>query len=451
MKSVSAKLTIFVVLSAVLWSGTAFASGFALIEQGVSGLGNAYAGGAAIAQDGSTIFYNPAGMTRIPSQLVASTNVIIPNFKFKNEGSTHLLQPVTGVPLLGGNGGDAGVTKMVPNIYLVKKINEQVSCGLGVNSPFGLTTDYDQGWVGRYYAIKSELFTVNVNPSIAYRFNDQFSVGAGLNVSYVKADLSNAIDFGTLDAIGRLGLPAGALGLTPQMDDGLVELKGDDWGIGWNAGMLYEFTKNTRVGLAYRSQISYTLKGDAEFFNVPAGLRPLPIFKNGGIEAKLKTPDSLSLSLYHSFNTKWAIMGDVTWTNWSTFKELRIKFDNPNQPESVVTTDWEDTFRFSLGATFTPTNEWTFRIGTAYDQAPTPNERLITPRIPDNDRLWLALGVGYRLNESLMFNLGYAHLFFHDARIYKSVSNPEDAVRGGMRGKFSGNVDIVSADLQWVF
>jgi long-chain fatty acid transport protein len=444
--------TIFLVLLSInVLSGTGFASGFALIEQGVSGLGNAYAGGTAIAQDGSTIFFNPAGMTRIPSQFIGAANVIIPNFKFKNEGSTHLLQPITDVPLLGGNGGDAGVMKVAPNLYFVKKVNDQISFGLGINSPFGLTTDYDQGWVGRYYAVKSELLTININPSIAYRFNEQLSIGAGLNIGYVKADLSNAIDFGTLDAIGRLGLPAGALGLTPQRDDGLAELKGDAWGLGWNAGILYEYSKDTRVGIAYRSQVSYTLKGDADFYNVPAGLRPLPIFKSGGIEAKLKTPDSLSLSFFHSFHPQWAIMGDVTWTNWRTFDELRIEFDNPNQPDSVVTTNWDDTFRFSLGATFTPTDAWTFRVGAAYDQAPTPNERMITPRIPDNDRLWLASGVGYKFTNSLIFNFGYAHLFINDAKIYKSVSTPEDAVRGGLRGKFSGSVDIVSAELQWIF
>ena len=228
--------------SAIVSSGIAFASGFALIEQGVSGLGNAYAGGAAVAQDGSTIFYNPAGMTRLPSQFIAAANVIVPNFTFKNEGSTQLLQPLTGVPLLGGNGGDAGVTKAVPNLYYVQKINDQIFFGLGINSPFGLTTEYDQGWAGRYYAVKSELLTININPSIAYRFNEQFSFGAGLNISYIKADLSSAIDFGTIGF--------GAPGLTPQGNDGFVELKGDSWGVGWNVGLLYEFTKSTRIGIA---------------------------------------------------------------------------------------------------------------------------------------------------------------------------------------------------------
>lgn len=444
MSSRVVKLSVFVaLLSIIVPSGTAFASGFALIEQGVGGLGTAYAGGAAIAQDGTTIFFNPAGMTRIPSQVVTAVHVIIPSFKFKNEGSTH----VAGAPLLGSNGGEAGVAKVAPNLYFVKKISDQIAFGIGINSPFGLMTEYDRGWVGRYHAVKSDLMVLNVNPSLAYKFNEQFSIGAGLNISYVKAELTNAVDFGTIG----FGLP----GLVPQGNDGFAELKGDAWGAGWNVGLLYEFTKSTRVGLSYRSKVSYKLKGDADFSGVPASFQAVPalstLFKNCDIEARLTTPDSLSLSLYHSFNPKWAVMGDITWTNWRTFDELRIRFVNPYQPNSVVTTDWKDVLRFSLGATFTPTKAWTFRVGSAYDQAPIPSDQKITPRIPDNDRFWLACGAGYSFTDSLMVNVGYAHLFIGDTKINKSVLNPEDALRGGLRGKYKGHVDIISAELKWAF
>lgn len=438
------KIFVFVVFFTIIGSsGTALASGFALIEQGVSGLGNAYAGGAAIAQDATTVFFNPAGMTKIPSQMETAVHIIVPSFKFKNEGSTHM----SGAPLLGGNGGDAGTVKVAPNLYFVKKITDQFAFGIGINSPFGLMTEYDRGWVGRYHAVKSDLMILNVNPSLAYKFNEQFSIGAGLNVSYIKAELTNAVDFGTIG----FGLP----GLLPQGNDGFAKLKGDTWGAGWNVGLLYEFTKNTRVGISYRSKVSYTLKGDAEFSGVPASFQMVPalrtLFKNCDIEAKLTTPDSLSVSLFHSFNPQWAVMGDITWTNWSTFDELRIRFENPNQPNSVVTTDWKDVFRFSLGATFIPTKAWTFRFGTAYDQAPTPNERKTTPRIPDNDRFWLACGAGYNFTDNLMVNVGYAHLFIGDTKINKSVANPEDTLRGGLRGTYKGHVDIISAELKWVF
>lgn len=429
--------------SIILSTGTAIASGFALIEQGVSGLGNAYAGGAAIAQDATTIFFNPAGMTKLPSQMETAVHVIIPSFKFKNEGSTH----ATGALLLGSNGGEAGVVKVSPNLYFVKKIGDQLAFGIGINSPFGLMTQYDRGWVGRYHAIKSDLMVLNANPSLAYKFNEQFSVGAGLNLSYVKAELTNAIDFGTIG----FGLP----GLLPQGNDGFAELKGDTWGIGWNIGFLYEFTKSTRIGISYRSTVSYKLKGDAEFSHVPASFQAVPalrnLFRNCDITARLKTPDSLSISLYHSFSPQWAAMGDITWTNWRTFDELRIRFENQSQPNSVMTTDWKDVLRLSLGGTFTPSKTWIFRFGTAYDQAPTPSKRLITARIPDNDRFWLACGAGYNLTDTLTVNVGYAHLFIGDTKITKSVLNPEDRLRGGLHGTYKGHVDIISAELKWAF
>ncbi len=435
----------------LLSAGVAHPAGFALIEQSVTGLGNAYAGGAAAAEDASTVFFNPAGMTRLPTQTVVATHVIMPSFDFENRGSTHLLQRFTGIPLLGGNGGDAGVTKVVPNLYFVRKADDRLSMGISINTPFGLATKYDRNWVGRYHAVESDVTTLNVNPSLAYRLTDKLSVGAGVTVSYVKAKLTNSIDFGTLDAIGRLGLPAGFLGLTPQRADGFAELEGDALGAGWNLGFLYEFSKDTRLGAAYRSKIRYTLEGDAKFSNVPAGLAPVPLFKNGGISAHLTTPDSLSVSLFHNLNPKWAVMGDVTWTNWRTFNELRIKFANPFQPPTVVTTEWKDVFRYSLGATYKPTEAWTLRAGVAYDQAPISNDERRTPRIPDGDRKWLALGGGYKFKNNAELNFGYVHLFISDTRINKSVTDPEEAVRGGLKGKYSGSVNIVSGEFKWVF
>jgi long-chain fatty acid transport protein len=432
--------------SVCLWTGSAFGAGFALIEQGVSGLGNAMAGGAASAEDATTIFFNPAGMTRLPSQAMAATHVIVPDFKFKNQGSTHALQPLTGTPLLGGNGGNAGVTKISPNLYLVKKLDNQIVFGLGVNSPFGLATKYDHGWVGRYHAIESDLLSVNINPSIGYRVNNQLSFGLGADITYMKATLSNAIDYGTIAA--RFLIP----GAIPQGQDGYVKLTGDAWGAGFNVGMLYEFTKDTRVGMAYRSQVNYTLEGDAKFSAFPIAAAPAVLknqFRNDNIRAKLTTPDTLSMSLFHQLNPKWAIMGDITWTNWKTFDELRIEFAD-GRADSVVTTEWKDVFRYSLGTTFTPNDTWTFRAGVAYDQAPISSNTQRTARIPDGDRKWLALGAGYKATKNLTFNAGYVHLFIDDTKITKTATG-EDAIRGGLTGKYTGSVNIFSAEAKWVF
>ncbi len=429
-------------------------AGFAIIEQSVSGLGNAFAGGAASAEDATTIFFNPAGMTRIDhAEAILGIHWIIPSAEFNNEGSTHVLQPVTGVPLAGGNGGDGGVNVLVPNIYYVRPLGKGLTFGLGINAPFGLATEYDSNWVGRYHAIKSDLVSINVNPSLAYKVNNHLSLGAGFSIQYLEAELTNAIDFGTLDAIGAftpLGIPAGALGLIPQGSDGFVKLEGDSIGFGFNLGLLYEFTENTRLGIAYRSRVYQDVEGDADFSGVPAGLAAAPLFKDTGAEAQITLPDTASISLYHRFNPQWAVMADITWTDWDVMKELRFKFDNPFQSDGVTTLNWKDAFRYSLGVTFNPNERLAVRGGIAYDETPIPDPEHRTPRIPGEDRLWLSFGLGYRISDSFSVDLGYAHLFVDDPRIDKSPTG-EDAVRGGLKGTFDASVDIISGQIVWRF
>ncbi|MBI5100799.1 MAG: outer membrane protein transport protein [Nitrospirae bacterium] len=429
-------------------AGSSFAAGFALIEQGVSGLGNAYAGGAALAEDASTVFFNPAGMTRLSGgQFLTGGHIIAPSAKFSNEGSTHALQPVTKAPLAGGNGGDGGVTGFAPNLYATKRLNDRFTVGIGVNAPFGLATEYDNTWVGRYHAIKSEMMTININPSVAYKANEKLSLGAGISAQYIKATLSNAIDFGLLDAAGMLpGVPKGALHLVPQMADGIATMEGDSWGIGFNLGLLYEMDPNTRMGVAYRSRIKQSLSGTVDFTGAPAPLAG--VFGHDTITADITLPDTLSASIARQVSPEWTVMGDVTWTNWSLFEELRVNFDSPalKPRPSVTTTDWKDNFRYSLGLTYAPKNSWTYRLGLAYDRTPIKNAQLRTPRIPDGSRTWVALGVGRKISDSMSFDVGYAHLFVSDPVIAKTPTG-EDASRGGLTGTYSAHVDIISAQL----
>jgi long-chain fatty acid transport protein len=447
----------FILCISFVSAGSAFGAGYALIEQSVSGLGNAYAGGAASAEDASTIFYNPAGMTRLDGkQVIAGGHIIMPSLKFHNEGSTHVLQANTGIPLQGDNGGDGGVTRAVPNFYYTRKLSDRFAVGLGVNSPFGLATEYDNNWVGRYHAIKSDLLSVNINPSVAYKINDNLSVGAGINVQYIKAKLTNAIDFGTMDAAGIFavfGLPIapGSLHLIPQQSDGYAELDGDSWGVGYNIGFLYEFTKNTRMGIAYRSRIDQTIEGRAKFSGVPAGLAPFPVFKDTDAKADITVPDNLSFSFFHQINPQWMIMADFTWTNWQLFEELRVKFDNHNQPDSVTTENWKDSYRTSLGVTFMPDNNWTLRAGTAYDSSAVADKKYRTPRIPDGDRIWAALGIGYKFSKMFKADIAYAHLFINNPEISQSVANPENAIKGGLNGYYDAYINIVSASLTLTF
>jgi len=431
-------VSLFVLCIVFISTGSALGAGFALIEQSGTGLGNAFAGGAAGAEDASTIFFNPAGLTRLGGrQVLAGAHVVTPYVKLYNDGSDH----VTGGPLLGGNGGNAGETRVIPNLYYSRKVTDSFFVGLGVNSPFGLATEYDKGWVGRYHAIESDLVTVNINPSLAYKITDKLSIGAGFDIQYFKAKLSNAVDFGTIGFL--LHVP----GLLPQQNDGFVKLDGDSWGIGYNLGLLYEFSKNTRVGVAYRSAIDQDLDGTADFENVPSALKSS--FRDTKVKADITLPDSLSVSFFHQINPQWMVMADITWTDWKHFKDLTVKFDS-NQPAAVTSENWQDSYRYSLGATYMPNKNWTFRAGTAYDRSAVPDKEHRTPRIPDSDRIWAALGIGYKISDMFGVDLGYAHLFVNDPEIAQSPAG-ENLLRGGLKGTFDAHIDIVSAQLSLKF
>jgi long-chain fatty acid transport protein len=448
----------FVVITLLLVTGvtgSALASGFALIEQSAKLQGNAYAGAAAMAEDASIVFFNPAGMTKIAGTLVtAGLQVVMPQAKFENQGSTYAL----GGSLAGGNGGDAGKTGFVPALFFVHSLENGLSYGLGINVPFGLSTEYDNGWVGRYHALNSEVSTVNINPSIAYKVNDLFSFGVGVSAQRIDAKVSNAIDFGGLDAAGAFasaGLPAGALGLTPQGSDGTATLKGDDWSYGYNLGVTFNLTEATTIGLAYRSKIEHTIEGDATF-TVPAAiaatLQPAGFFSNSSVAATVELPASASFSIFHQINEQWAVMADYTWTEWSSLPELRFEFGN-NMSDGVTTLNWEDSSRYALGVTFTPNNKLTIRTGVAFDETPIPNDAARTPRIPGADRTWVSLGCGYVFTENLSIDAAYSHLFVDDPKIAKDTGAPtsENFFRGGLTGTYEASVDIVSAQVNYHF
>lgn len=395
-------------LTLVGCGGLAHASGFALIEQNASGLGNAYAGQAASAQDASTLFFNPAGMTLLPdSQLVLAGSLINPHAQF-----TGTVSPAT---VGGGDGGDAGDLGFVPNAYFAYRVSPDIHVGVGLNAPFGLKTEYDSTWKGRTQAIKSELMTINLNPAIAWKASESLSLGAGLSIQYTEATLSNSAN--------------GA---------GIATVHGDDYGWGFNLGLLWQPSAATRVGLAYRSQVDYTLKGDVEF--------SVASVANGPITADATLPDSASLSLFHALSPKWELLADVTWTGWSDFKELRIVRDS-GVTLGVTPENWDNSYRYSVGANYHLDDRLTLRGGVAYDETPV-SDAYRTARIPDESRTWLAFGAQYRLSDKSTLDFGYAHLFVKDASINKTeYANLPPVTPVTLSGTYEGSVDILSAQL----
>lgn len=393
------------------------AAGFALIEQSASGMGNAYAGAGAIAEDASTIFFNPAGMTYIEgTQAVGAFHLVNVNADFKDKGSSSggAFTP------LGDEGPNAGGLAVLPNFFFMTTLTPSIKVGLGVSAPFGLKTEYDDDeWVGRFHADESELKTVNINPSIAYKVNDQLSFGAGVSFMRAEATLSRAVNFG----------PGGV---------GDIEIEGDDWGFGFNLGAIYQLTPDTRLGVAYRSKVKQELEGDAKFTR-PALVPNAGAAADGDVTAKVDLPENVSFSLFSKVNSKWDVMGDVTWTRWSRFKELRVLRES-GETLTVTPENWENTMRYSIGTTYHYNDSIKLRAGLAYDEEAIKDE-FRTARIPGNDRKWLSLGASYKLTPASTFDVGYTHLFISDAEV---DDNQLADGNGQLLGDFEGSVDILS-------
>ena len=445
------------VAAGLLFSHTGvWAAGFALVENSAQGQGNAFSGGGAAATDASTVWFNPASMTALPAGTVfqATGHIIAPSFEYTDRGSRQKAGAGT-IALLPGarTNDDSGVTAAVPNLYYKRDLTDDLKFGLSVNTPFGLATKYEGDWIGRYQAVESNIISFNVNPSLGYRVNDMLSLGAGVSVMYMDAKLTNAIDF---DAVCLGGAaPAACATAVPGTGthDGFVENRADGFGYGFNLGAMLSFNKDTRFSVAYRSQVQQTLDGKAKF-NVPAGISAVAAvqagiaaaFADDGITAKLKLPASISFSGFHQINDRWAVMGDATWTQWSSIPELRIVFDKSTTAggPGVDTLKWKDSWRLAGGASYKVNSRWTVRAGVAYDETPIPSATSRTARLPDNDRIWTSLGATYRYSDNLSVDVGYTHLFIRDTPIARTGSTGSVLI-----GTYESDANLFSGQLRY--
>ena len=405
------------------------AAGFALIEQSGSGMGNAYAGGSAIAEDASTIFFNPAGMTYIQgTQAVGAIHLVKPNAEFNNVGSVAGLGagPFPSRPL-GGEGGNAGDLAFLPNMYFKTDLNENIKLGIGVSAPFGLKTEYDDDWLGRFQAVKSDLKTININPAIAFKVNDQLSLGFGLSAMWAQAELTSAVNL--------------------VRGEGFSKVKGDDWGYGFNLGAIYQATADTRIGVSYRSKVNQSLEGDVKFKRpaVPLSAAALAATANSDVTADVTLPETFSVSAFSHLNDTWDLMGDVTWTRWSRFQELAVYRDS-GALLTKTEENWDNTMRYSVGVNYKYSDVLKLRAGLAYDEEAI-SDKFRTARIPGNDRKWLALGVGWQVMPTTKLDVGYAHLFISDTKIDDNQNAPPASRRGHVKGEYEGSVDILSLQI----
>ncbi|MHB1427142.1 MAG: OmpP1/FadL family transporter [Rhodocyclaceae bacterium] len=424
-------------LIALAFSGSAAASGFQLQNQTGSGNGNAFAGAAAAAEDAGTIFFNPAGMSYLPAghNISLSGTLLNRNINFSNKGSTvDVLGPGAAFfPLPTGNGGNAGGLALLPHGYWAMGVTPNLSVGVGVGPTFGNTTEYDFDFVGRNAGYFFEMKQININPSIAYKVSEKLSLGFGINIAHNESHFKQGVSL-----VDPTGITTGGI---PFPANNFLDVKGDDWAVGYNFGAMFQLSPSTRVGIAYRSELKFELEGKQEYAAQNALLR------NQDIKAILKTPANLSMAVSQKLNDKWEMLGDLTWTDWSVVDTLYLQNKDTGAALHKLPYNFKDTWRIGFGANYLYSDKVKVRFGIAHDKSPVKSAADRTMTLPDADRTWLSIGAKYSLTSKSSLDVGYTHIFFADAQTARAVTTgypgPE-TLRQTIRGDIDTSVDILS-------
>jgi long-chain fatty acid transport protein len=415
-----------------LTSGTGWAAGFALQNQNGSGNGNAFAGAAAAADDAGTIFFNPAGMALLPqgSNLALAGTYLERKVEFTDAGTA----PPTLSTTSSTNGGDAGGASLIPAFYYARSLSRDLTLGLGISPTFGNKTEYTTDFFGRFSGYFAELKVINLNPSVAYKLSERFSIGLGLS----RGDAE--IEF-------RQRAPGALFGIGGGQEAD-IDVSGEDDAWGWNIGTIYQPTDSTRLGFAYRSTVKYDVEGRMVVRNAATGAA---LFSTP-VAARLETPDSASIAVFQQLDNRWEMLGDLTWTGWSSVQTLRAVSTDGTCPGALpppncatLAFNFKDTMRIGLGANYHYSPQWKLRFGVAWDESPVRSDADRTMTLPDSDRTWIAFGARYRLSPGASIDVGYAHIFFKDAATAREVRNPiSNGLVQTVRGTFDTSADLLS-------
>lgn len=364
---------------AVCTASAAHAAGFMLTEQSAGALGRAYAGVGVDGTDISGVYYNPATMTLHPGTAIQAGFVAVGlDLAFEsNDGS------------ITENGQYN--TQAIPHGYISHQLTDNMWIGLAMTVPFGMGTEYKDGWAWNNRGISAEVLTFDFNPNVAWRVSDKLSLGAGISIQYAAADLKmhKSVSLGQHSA---------------EVNS---EVDADSIAWGFNAGLMWSPLENLRFGLSYRSRINHNADGDLTLSDSPAVGTMLP--ESFDATATISTPAWLMATAAWDVNDLLSLYATFRWTDWSSFDELTIKTNNPMIGDSIKN-KWQDTYLVSVGADLRFTNWWTFRAGIGYETSAVDDPKYRTAIIPDADRLWLALGSSFKATENMQIDVSAAWL-----------------------------------------
>ncbi|WP_350327582.1 long-chain fatty acid transporter FadL [Pectobacterium aroidearum] len=400
-----------IAVAVALFSANVSAAGFQLNEYSSSGLGRAFSGEGAVADNATSGSRNPATMTMFdrPS-FSGGVTYINPDIDVQGKNS-----------LAGQNTSAKNIAPhaWVPNLHFIMPLDDQWAIGASATTNYGLATEFNDTYAAGSIGGKTDLLTSNLNLSAAYRLNQHFSFGLGVNAVYADAKIER-----------RAGeLAAG--GLQPSSE--LVHMEGKEWGYGWNAGILYEVDENNRFGFTYRSKVKIDFDGD--YHSAKPSIAPgLPVGTSGATipgKLTLNLPEMWEASAYHRVAPKWAVHYSLAYTSWSQFQELKATGNN-GQTLFHKDESFRDAYRIALGTTYYHDDNWTFRGGIAFDDSPVPaDKRSIS--IPDQDRFWLSAGTTYAFNKDASVDVGVSYM--HGKQV--DISEPISDVAGSPRYNFT--------------
>ncbi|AZT82684.1 aromatic hydrocarbon degradation protein [Marinobacter sp. NP-4(2019)] len=374
------------------------AGGFALNEQSASAMGVANAGTAANPENATTVLFNPAGMSQLSGTNLSFGAAVLDIDAEAKEGVEATNQ--LGLPVQGSRGGDIADPAVLPNLYMTHEVSDAIDVGFGIHAPFGLAADYDDDFAGRYFADETELTAISFSPSIAVNNGNGLSMGAGINIIYAEGKLTRFLD-NSLASVA-VTAPSG----TPDpgfYGQGHADIEGDDVGVTFRMGFLYELSERTQFGLSAQTGTELNLEGDADltgYVNPAAGVVS-PTSVSEKVKVPLAIPESIMVGARHQLTDTVTVLAGATYAKWSRFEELDIvsretggEITQAPQEGAVlshVTEKWQNTWQFNLGGIWQVSPEWALKAGYAFDESPV-DEEFVTARIPSNDRHWLTLG-----------------------------------------------------------
>lgn len=453
------------------------ASGYHFGTQSVTAQSTANAA-AAEAADASTIFYNPAGLAKLENhEITAAINAVAPHIKYSDAEATYR----RGGKVNGETGGKITDDIVIaPHVYGAYKVNDDVTVGVGMYVPFGSSTEYSKDSVLRHHLNQLGLTTIAVEPVVAYQFHPQHSVGVGAIAQYSTAELRKYADW---DATGSVSALASAqasqqVGFPVRVDatgkaDGHAEVKGKDWGFGYQLAWMWDVNDRARVGVNYRSKVEHKLEGTADWQADGAMVQaayPTLIGKtraeggNGYVphekaSVNIVTPESLSVHGMYKATDKLNLFGDVTWTRHSRFNKAELVFENTKNigggnksDRTIITPNWRNTYKVAIGGSYQYSEPLQLRAGIAFDQSPVRGAESRLNTLPDGNRIWYSVGAKYQYRKNHVFDVAYSHIHINDTTFNAAASTGDNVdSKGAATAKFNNYANILGVQYSYKF